>query len=183
MRFIGIAELLGAVGLVLPMLTGIAPVLTVVAAIGLVLVQILAAGYHLSRGEGSRVPMNAVLLVLAVVIVYGRLAVVPGVAQHAQRPGRLYCYEIDRVGPSHGTEGGHGGRSHGTKGGHGGPPLPTGHAGRDAPYGSVGAAPRGRLLDGRPCGGFEWQVPVASRPAINHRHAPILSLSLKRGHW
>jgi hypothetical protein len=59
------------------MLTGIVPGLTVVAAIGPVLVQILAAGFHASRGEGKRVPMNAVLLILAVVIVYGRLAIVP----------------------------------------------------------------------------------------------------------
>ena len=76
-RFIGIAEFLGRLGLTLPMLTGIAPALTVVAAIGLVVVQLLAAGFHLSRGEGNRVPMNAIFLILAVVIGYGRLAVVP----------------------------------------------------------------------------------------------------------
>ena len=41
-RFIGIAELLGAIGLILPMVTNIAPWLTVAAAAGLVLLQVCA---------------------------------------------------------------------------------------------------------------------------------------------
>jgi uncharacterized membrane protein YphA (DoxX/SURF4 family) len=76
-RFIGIAEVLGGLGLILPMVTGIAPSLTIAAAVGLVLVQLLAFAFHASRGEVSDLPVNVVFLLLAVVIVYGRLAVVP----------------------------------------------------------------------------------------------------------
>jgi hypothetical protein len=76
-RFVGVAEFLGAIGLVLPMLTGIAPSLTVAAALGLVLVQVLAIIFHVNRRESASIPMNAVLLILAAVIAYGRLAVVP----------------------------------------------------------------------------------------------------------
>ena len=77
MRFIGAAEALGAIGLILPMLTGILPGLTVAAAIGLALVMALATAFHLSRGESSRVPGNAVLLLLALSVVIGRLVIAP----------------------------------------------------------------------------------------------------------
>jgi uncharacterized membrane protein len=76
-RFIGVAEILGGLGLILPMLTGIVPALTIAAAVGLVLIMVLAAIYHLRRGEFSRAPTSIVLGILAVVVVYGRLAVVP----------------------------------------------------------------------------------------------------------
>lgn len=75
-RFIGAAELLGAIGLVLPEATGILPWLTWVAALGLVAVQVLAAGFHTSRRELGSLPMNALLLLLAAFVVYGRLALV-----------------------------------------------------------------------------------------------------------
>lgn len=76
-RFIGVAELLGAVGLILPALTGILPWLTPLAAVGLIIVQVLAAIFHISRREYANVPMNAVLLVLALVVAYGRFVVAP----------------------------------------------------------------------------------------------------------
>jgi len=57
-RFIGIAELAGAVGLILPSLLRIAPRLTPLAATGLVLIQVLAIPFHLSRGEASVVPVR-----------------------------------------------------------------------------------------------------------------------------
>src|ERR1051326_8521742 len=50
-RFIGIAELLGAIGLILPAITGIQPRLTVAAAIGLMLVMVCAIVFHASRRE------------------------------------------------------------------------------------------------------------------------------------
>jgi putative oxidoreductase len=75
-RFIGVAEVLGAVGLVLPLLTGIAPWLTVAAAIGLIIVQIGAAILHASRREFANVPINVVFLILALFVAYGRLAIV-----------------------------------------------------------------------------------------------------------
>jgi DoxX-like family len=65
-RFIGIVEILGVVaGLILPPSTGIAPVLATVAAAGFVVLQILATGLHLSRGEGKVIGLNVVLIMLA----------------------------------------------------------------------------------------------------------------------
>lgn len=67
-KFIGVAEFLGGLGLILPWLTGIAPVLTPIAAVGLVIVQALAIGAHVRRREFSVIPMNVVLLLIALFI-------------------------------------------------------------------------------------------------------------------
>jgi hypothetical protein len=56
------------------------PWLTVAAGGGLAVVMVSAAGFHLSRGEGSHVPGNVVLLILAVLVVIGRIAIAPAVA-------------------------------------------------------------------------------------------------------
>ncbi|MER5896498.1 DoxX family protein [Streptomyces sp. NPDC001876] len=64
-RIIGVVEILGAAGLVLPPLTGIAPVLAVVAALGFLVLQVLATGLHLSRGEVRETGLNVALVVLA----------------------------------------------------------------------------------------------------------------------
>jgi len=64
-RFIGVVEVLGAVGLVLPPLTGVAVELAVAAAVGLVVLQVLAMRVHLARGERRESVMNVVLIVLA----------------------------------------------------------------------------------------------------------------------
>jgi hypothetical protein len=61
-------ELLGAVGLVLPWALDVAPVLTPIAALGLAAVQGGAMRTHLGRGEKQALPINAVLLVLALVV-------------------------------------------------------------------------------------------------------------------
>ncbi|WP_328721307.1 DoxX family protein [Streptomyces sp. NBC_00247] len=66
-RGIGAVEILGAAGLILPPLTGIAPVLALVAALGLVVLQLLAGGLHLFRGEVKETGLNAALIVLAAV--------------------------------------------------------------------------------------------------------------------
>jgi uncharacterized membrane protein YphA (DoxX/SURF4 family) len=67
--FIGIAEMAGAVGLVLPMLTGILPWLTVAAAAGLALVQLLAIiTVHIPEKEYNVLPMNLLLLALALFV-------------------------------------------------------------------------------------------------------------------
>lgn len=72
-RFVGILELLGIVGLILPMLTGILPWLTILAAMGLTLLQLLAIfTEHLPKKEYNVIPMNIVLLALAVFVVVGR---------------------------------------------------------------------------------------------------------------
>jgi hypothetical protein len=73
-KAIGTAEVLGAIGLVLPWVTNIAHVLTPVAAVGLVLVQAGAVATHLRRGEHKVLPLNVVLVLLAAFVAVGRFA-------------------------------------------------------------------------------------------------------------
>ena len=65
LRTIGVLEVLGAIGLILPPLTGIAPALALAAAIGLVLIQVGGISLHLRRGEAKLIWLNIVLLLLA----------------------------------------------------------------------------------------------------------------------
>ncbi|MCS5713521.1 DoxX family protein [Herbiconiux sp. CPCC 205716] len=67
-RAIGVVEVVGAVGLIVPSLLGVAPWLAFAAAVGLVLVQVGAGVVHLRRGEN--VWMNGVLAVVAGVVVW-----------------------------------------------------------------------------------------------------------------
>jgi uncharacterized membrane protein len=67
-KFIGIVEILGAIGLILPWLTGIAAVLTPLAASGLVILQLFAILVHLRRREAKVVPMNMILLLAALFV-------------------------------------------------------------------------------------------------------------------
>ncbi|HEY3684658.1 MAG TPA: DoxX family protein [Streptosporangiaceae bacterium] len=71
-KAVGLVEVLGALGVVLPWLTGIAPILTPTAAIGLVIVQIGALRVHLVRNERQPLPANALLLLLAAFVALGR---------------------------------------------------------------------------------------------------------------
>ncbi|MGI8456573.1 MAG: DoxX family protein [Propionibacteriaceae bacterium] len=64
---IGLAEVLGAIGVIVPWATMIAPVLTPVAALGLAALQVGAVRTHLRRGETKVVPGNVLLLLIAVV--------------------------------------------------------------------------------------------------------------------
>ncbi|MEE4493140.1 DoxX family protein [Streptomyces sp. BE230] len=66
-RVIGAVEIIGAAGLVLPPLTGIAPLLAMAAALGLLALQVPATALHLSRGEVKETGLNAALIVLAAV--------------------------------------------------------------------------------------------------------------------
>jgi uncharacterized membrane protein YphA (DoxX/SURF4 family) len=75
-KFIGIVELLGALGLILPAATRIAPVLTPLAATGLAIIMALAAVTHARRRE-AYVIGNIVLFVAAAVVAWGRFALVP----------------------------------------------------------------------------------------------------------
>ncbi len=77
LTFIGTAEILGGVGLVLPWLTNIAPVLTPLAAAGLTIMMILAAIFHFSRKEYPNIVFNLVLGALAAFVAYGRFVAVP----------------------------------------------------------------------------------------------------------
>lgn len=71
-RIIGVSELLGGLGLILPAATRIKPWLTPLAAAALVLVMALALGFHLSRNETSVIPVNVVLGGLAAFVAWGR---------------------------------------------------------------------------------------------------------------
>ncbi|MBK9206896.1 MAG: DoxX family protein [Anaerolineales bacterium] len=72
-RFVGTSELLGALGMILPVLTGILAWLTPVAALGLSIIQLLAIFQeHLPKKEYNVIPMNIVLLALSVFVAIGR---------------------------------------------------------------------------------------------------------------
>lgn len=72
-RFVGISELLGALALILPLVTGILPWLTPIAAIGLTVIQLLAIfSEHLPKKEFNIIPVNVVLLGLSIFVAVGR---------------------------------------------------------------------------------------------------------------
>lgn len=69
---VGAVEILGALGVILPEATGIARILTPIAAVGLVIVQIGAMRVHLTRNERQPLPINVILLLLAALVAIGR---------------------------------------------------------------------------------------------------------------
>ncbi len=71
-RTIGLLEVAAAVGLVLPWALDIAPVLTPLAALGVLALMIGAMLTHRRRGEMQSVIMNVAIAVIALVIVVGR---------------------------------------------------------------------------------------------------------------
>lgn len=77
LRFIGICELAGTIGILLPALARIKPFLTPLAAIGFVTLQILAIGFHIYRGETEVLPMNLIALAIAAFVIWGRTRKVP----------------------------------------------------------------------------------------------------------
>lgn len=76
-KLVGVVEVLGALGLVLPGITGIAPILTPLAAAGLAVDQLAAAVVHLRRNELQNIVANAVLFALAVFVAWGRFGEYP----------------------------------------------------------------------------------------------------------
>ena len=76
-RFIGLSEFLGAVGVVLPAATRIQPKLTGFAAVGLVVVMVLAAGFHVLQGDAAHMGPAVVLGALAAFVAWGRLVKAP----------------------------------------------------------------------------------------------------------
>ncbi|GIG39274.1 hypothetical protein Cph01nite_10360 [Cellulomonas phragmiteti] len=71
-KVIGLLEVLGGLGLVLPALTGIAPVLVPLAAVGLAVVMVGAVVVHARRGEQQMIGVNVVLLLLALFVAWAR---------------------------------------------------------------------------------------------------------------
>lgn len=76
-RTLGVIELLGVAGLILPGATGIAPVLTPLAATGLAIILVLAGRTHLQRREHQGAALVVVLLLLAVFVAVGRFGPYP----------------------------------------------------------------------------------------------------------
>ena len=76
-RFIGTAELLGGLGLILPAALRIKPELTAWAAVGLALVMIFALIFHVSRSEMQAIGMNVILAAIAAFIAWGRFKKAP----------------------------------------------------------------------------------------------------------
>jgi uncharacterized membrane protein YphA (DoxX/SURF4 family) len=76
-RLNGVAEFLGVIGLLLPSIVRIKPMLTPIVAIGIALVMILAMAFHLSRGEASAIGLNVFNLFLAIFIAWGRFRKAP----------------------------------------------------------------------------------------------------------
>lgn len=71
-KLIGLLEVLGAAGLVLPLATGRLPVLTAIAASCLALMMALAIVVHVRRGERNRIALAAILMVLSLLVALGR---------------------------------------------------------------------------------------------------------------
>ncbi|MDP9282112.1 MAG: DoxX family protein [Chloroflexota bacterium] len=76
-RVLGLLEVLGAIGVVVPAATGVLPSLTVAAAGGLVAVMLLAMLFHVARREWPNIGLNFVLGALALAVAYGRLVIEP----------------------------------------------------------------------------------------------------------
>jgi hypothetical protein len=74
---IGVSEVAAASGLVLPGLAGVATVLTPLAAVGLVIVQLGALATSVRRGEKRTIVVNVVLILLAGVVGFGRFVLEP----------------------------------------------------------------------------------------------------------
>ena len=75
--FIGFTEVLGAAGLVLPMATGVLPWLTPLAAVGLALIVLMAAGFHVRADERLNALESGFWASIAAVIAIGRWDLVP----------------------------------------------------------------------------------------------------------
>ena len=71
-KLIGWLEILGAIGLILPMAINVAPILTPLAAIGLALTMIFAAILHAKRKENKNMVSTIIILIIAVIIAVGR---------------------------------------------------------------------------------------------------------------
>ena len=75
---IGVLEILGAIGLIVPALTGIAPILAAFAAAGLAITMVFAALVHVRRGDGALATLPSIVLaILAVTVAWSRFGPYP----------------------------------------------------------------------------------------------------------
>jgi putative oxidoreductase len=87
--FLGVAEILAAIGLILPGLTRIMPGLVAWAADGIVIVMVSATIYHVVRGEWSSGAVTLLLLAMAAFVAYMRHRVLPIGVRRAPGPPAL----------------------------------------------------------------------------------------------
>ena len=73
-RIIGISELLGMVGIILPWWASIRTILTPITAVCFALIMVVAAPIHYRKKEPGNVAINLILLALAIFTAYGRFA-------------------------------------------------------------------------------------------------------------
>lgn len=76
-RFIGVAEFLGALGLILPAASRVMPQLTPLSALGLFTIMVLATGFHITRNELRMLPVTLALGALAAFVAWGRYRKAP----------------------------------------------------------------------------------------------------------
>lgn len=78
MKIIGVLEVLAGVGLILPLAIGVFPILTPLAAVGVILTMIGAISLHLKRGDAPKSwGINILILMLAAFVAYGRFILLP----------------------------------------------------------------------------------------------------------
>ncbi len=83
LRFIGVVDLAAGVGILLPALIRFMPQLTLAAALGSILLQVLAMGFHGIRGELFVIPFNVLILGLSAFVLWGRSVRAPLVLKMA----------------------------------------------------------------------------------------------------
>lgn len=71
--FTGVIDVLAALGLLLPALTGIYLVLSAYTALGIIALMLAAAIFHIARGEAKQIGINIIFAVIAGFIAWGRL--------------------------------------------------------------------------------------------------------------
>ena len=71
-RFIGVSEILGALGLLLPSILRIKPILTPVAASGIIAIMLMASVFHITRSEFPELGFTLLLALAAAFIAWGR---------------------------------------------------------------------------------------------------------------
>jgi uncharacterized membrane protein YphA (DoxX/SURF4 family) len=81
LKFTATVDLLGGLGLILPALLRIRPILTPVAAIAIIVLMLVSSIFHITRGEASVIGANIFFALMAAFIAWGRLKKVPILAQ------------------------------------------------------------------------------------------------------
>lgn len=76
-RGIGALEILGGLGLVIPGIIGVFPILVPLAAIGLAVIMVLASLHHMRRQETGPMGFTLVLLALLILVAFGRFVLAP----------------------------------------------------------------------------------------------------------